>query len=590
MTDVTEIDEFGAEKVSGVGQPANGTPWLLLKATEVENDGQHGAVGEDESTAMMEEMTKVTEALALLHDYAVKGICDESDLAAMQAVADSVSPATLAKAKLNAKRRNALPDSDFAYIDPKGGRHLPIQDADHVHAAFGRVSETHFADPGDEAKAKAKIDAKAKSLGMHVEKSPGVPAESVAKPKEGSPRNRRASRSKLGPPMTAGLETLVADPTFFEGGASTYKIPTEAKTPKSRKPSTRRAKREDATKSWSIEVVKDGEGANWLASDNVPEPTPAETETPGNAEWEAFDASTLDSIARGLTGVIRGINAIREREVIEAVSGDPSDWFDAMQLDVASNELSDALSLVAALAYHEAAAGEEAKSKGSGLAKVLAAVTSHLPIGDEQKIAAKSGPTASEEEEIMTTVTKEELTELFEATAKKSVAKALKAQSAKDAKVRKAEAKKARKIAKKNANNGGDITEEEMKDQVHGHTDASNVNSVGGKVKAEYRAKKSASAKKLAKMTSTLAELNSAVAKMSAMPRSGGPVLDGQARGTFMATEGRSSNGVTKSNQAVNIERLAKELATTTDAARKEQLSIELTYEQLRQGHLQNLI
>ena len=588
MTDITEIEEFGAEKVSGVGTPANGTPWLLLKAAEEPNDGQHGAVGEDEATAIMEEMTKATEALALLHDYAVKGICDESDLAATQAIVDSVSPEILAKAKLDAKRRNALPDKDFAYIDPQGGRHLPIEDADHVHAAFGRWSETHFATAQDKAKAKAKIEAKAKELGMHVEKSPGVPSESVATPKEGSPRNRRASRSKLGPPMTAGLEELVADPTFFEGGASTYKIPTEAKTPKSRKPATRRAKREDATKSWAIEVTKEGEGSNWLAVDNSPDPTSAETETPGNAPWEMFDANTLDAVARGLTSVIRGINEIREREVIEAVSGDPSDWFDAMQLDIASNELSDALSLVAALAYHEAAAGEEAKTKGAGLAKVLAAVTSHLPIGDELKIAAKGGPTASEEEEIMTTVTKEELSALFEASAKKSVAQALKRQSAKDAKLRKAEAKKAQKLAQKNANNGGDITEEEMIDQVHGHTRAWKVNSVGGKVKAEYRAKKGLDAKKLAKMGKTIAEFNSAVAKMSAMPRSGGPVLDGQARGIFTGAEGRTS--ATKSGPAANIERLSKELATATDPARKEQLSIELTYEQLRQAHLANLI
>ena len=33
-TEITELDELGAEKVSGVATPANGTPWLVLKAAE----------------------------------------------------------------------------------------------------------------------------------------------------------------------------------------------------------------------------------------------------------------------------------------------------------------------------------------------------------------------------------------------------------------------------------------------------------------------------------------------------------------------------------------------------------------------------
>lgn len=72
------------------------------------------------------------------------------------------------KAKLDKEALNKLPDSDFAYIDKDGGRHLPIPDADHLRNALSRFDQTTFASDDDKAKAAKKILARAKALGVDV--------------------------------------------------------------------------------------------------------------------------------------------------------------------------------------------------------------------------------------------------------------------------------------------------------------------------------------------------------------------------------------------------------------------------------------
>lgn len=66
MSDVsiTELEEFDAKKVSGVSNPANGTPWLLIKARADEpagvgnDDPGAGQTHSDEAAAIESEMTK----------------------------------------------------------------------------------------------------------------------------------------------------------------------------------------------------------------------------------------------------------------------------------------------------------------------------------------------------------------------------------------------------------------------------------------------------------------------------------------------------------------------------------------------------
>src|SRR3954462_3130535 len=47
---------------------------------------------------------------------------------------------------LGAKRRAGLPDSAFAYIDARGKRRLPINDAVHVRNALARFNQVVFED------------------------------------------------------------------------------------------------------------------------------------------------------------------------------------------------------------------------------------------------------------------------------------------------------------------------------------------------------------------------------------------------------------------------------------------------------------
>jgi uncharacterized protein len=66
------------------------------------------------------------------------------------------------RAALDAKARNALPDSAFAYIDEKGQRHFPIHDKEHVQKALQLGPRSPMW-----AKAKGKVMAAAKKYGVH---------------------------------------------------------------------------------------------------------------------------------------------------------------------------------------------------------------------------------------------------------------------------------------------------------------------------------------------------------------------------------------------------------------------------------------
>jgi hypothetical protein len=65
---------------------------------------------------------------------------------------------------LSSERRNDLSDSNFAYIDSNGGRHLPIHDAAHVRNALARFSQTHFESEEAKTKAKNKLESAARKF------------------------------------------------------------------------------------------------------------------------------------------------------------------------------------------------------------------------------------------------------------------------------------------------------------------------------------------------------------------------------------------------------------------------------------------
>jgi class 3 adenylate cyclase len=60
-------------------------------------------------------------------------------------------------ASLSAKERAQLPDSAFAYIDARGRRRLPINDASHVRNALARFSQVAFEDEGARDRARTRL-------------------------------------------------------------------------------------------------------------------------------------------------------------------------------------------------------------------------------------------------------------------------------------------------------------------------------------------------------------------------------------------------------------------------------------------------
>jgi len=69
-------------------------------------------------------------------------------------------------AQLGAKARADLPDSSFAYIDPKGKRLLPIHDEAHVRNALARFNRVAFDDDAARDRARTRLLKAAKRFGL----------------------------------------------------------------------------------------------------------------------------------------------------------------------------------------------------------------------------------------------------------------------------------------------------------------------------------------------------------------------------------------------------------------------------------------
>jgi class 3 adenylate cyclase len=69
-------------------------------------------------------------------------------------------------AKLDSTKRADLPDSAFAYVDSKGKRRLPINDAPHVRNALARFEQVSFEDEAARERARKKLLTAAKKYGI----------------------------------------------------------------------------------------------------------------------------------------------------------------------------------------------------------------------------------------------------------------------------------------------------------------------------------------------------------------------------------------------------------------------------------------
>ncbi|HEX6139014.1 MAG TPA: DUF6582 domain-containing protein [Candidatus Limnocylindria bacterium] len=59
--------------------------------------------------------------------------------------------------EMSTKQRERLDRDEFAYVDSKGGEHLPINDETHVRNAISRFGQTDFEDAGAKKDAAQKI-------------------------------------------------------------------------------------------------------------------------------------------------------------------------------------------------------------------------------------------------------------------------------------------------------------------------------------------------------------------------------------------------------------------------------------------------
>jgi uncharacterized protein DUF6582 len=71
-------------------------------------------------------------------------------------------------AELDAKHRDKLRDSQFAYVDKDGEGHLPINDESHVRNAMARWNQTDFESATAKEEARRKIVSAAHRHGIEV--------------------------------------------------------------------------------------------------------------------------------------------------------------------------------------------------------------------------------------------------------------------------------------------------------------------------------------------------------------------------------------------------------------------------------------
>lgn len=71
-------------------------------------------------------------------------------------------------AELTAKKRDKLRSNQFAYVDRKGGEHLPLNDESHIRNAMARWNQTDFESQAAKERARKKILAAAKREGIEV--------------------------------------------------------------------------------------------------------------------------------------------------------------------------------------------------------------------------------------------------------------------------------------------------------------------------------------------------------------------------------------------------------------------------------------
>jgi hypothetical protein len=91
--------------------------------------------------------------------------------------------------ELDAKDRDRLRSTQFAYVDSKGGEHLPIHDESHVRNAIARFNQTDFESEAAKERARRKILNAAEEHGIEVDEDSNIRRPS-ARRRAGSTKSR----------------------------------------------------------------------------------------------------------------------------------------------------------------------------------------------------------------------------------------------------------------------------------------------------------------------------------------------------------------------------------------------------------------
>ena len=94
-------------------------------------------------------------------------------------------------AQLTETGRKHIARKNFAYVDKKGGEHLPIHDEEHVRNAIARFNQTAFESVDAKEKARRKVLAAAKRHGIEVAKNDKIVKPATSARQKTAARRRR---------------------------------------------------------------------------------------------------------------------------------------------------------------------------------------------------------------------------------------------------------------------------------------------------------------------------------------------------------------------------------------------------------------
>ncbi|MDE2096464.1 MAG: hypothetical protein KGL39_04400 [Patescibacteria group bacterium] len=283
--DVNEFSELDPDSLHLVGAGANGFPALLAKAA-AEVEGVIDDAGE---------LTKAR----------WEGFCGEDACGACKSKFGVRHDKLIAKAKLKAKQRNALPNSAFAIPSERA---YPIHDESHARDALGRVSQ--FGTPEEKKKVRAAVHAKYPDIKMEKEGPSQESEQSFSIP---SPESVEGQSRELHPNAGAVHIDLTPDghritvPTFQgfaapsadqEGYGST--APNKTISTGESLSQTRDNARKEGAGDGRGDAAPDGEADVASARSEAESQTDANTrkEDPGSPEWEAHDVNLAETAGR----------------------------------------------------------------------------------------------------------------------------------------------------------------------------------------------------------------------------------------------------------------------------------------------------